>query len=68
MVWYIERCQKHTLLKKNYQKKRKKFSIYKNCSKKFEKNKILSQKKKSQAFVVKIKLHNFLATKTRLYL
>ena len=24
MVWYIERCQKHTLLKKNYQKKRKK--------------------------------------------
>ena len=22
MVWYIERCQKHTLLKKNYQKKR----------------------------------------------
>lgn len=23
MVWYIERCQKHTLLKKNYQEEEK---------------------------------------------
>ena len=24
MVWYIERCQKHTLLKKNYQEEEEK--------------------------------------------
>ncbi len=29
MVWYIERCQKHTLLKKNYQEEEKEIKALK---------------------------------------